>query len=153
MRIMVAVPQDVAPSVQVGVFADVSVREFAGQKFHGTVARSARSLDEATRTMETEVRLPNPDGKLMGGMYAQVSITLPSPHKAFEIPATALYTDAKGQRVAVVDADGHVHFMNVVVERDTGATVIISIGLAGNERIIKITSASLSEGEAVEASP
>lgn len=149
VRVLVGIPQDVAPSVKPDMAATVTVREFAGRKFEGKVARVAGALDSASRTMNVEVRVPNPDQKLLSGMYAQVSIDLPTPHRVFELPATALYNDAKGLRVATVTADDKVHFVTVVVERDTGSTVQISTGLEGTERVVKLANASLVEGQAV----
>ncbi|WP_438018800.1 efflux RND transporter periplasmic adaptor subunit [Sorangium sp. So ce315] len=153
VRVFVGVPQDVAPSVRVDAPAKVTVREFAGQPFQGTVARTAGALDAATRTMNTEVRVPNPDGKLLAGMYAEVALTLPTPHRALEIPATALYNDAKGLRVAVVDPGNKIRFAPIVVARDTGATLHIATGLDGSERIVKLASAELSDGMVVEIIP
>jgi RND family efflux transporter MFP subunit len=153
VRVFVGVPQDVAPSVRVDAPAKVTVREFAGQPFQGTIARTAGALDAATRTMNTEVRVPNPDGRLLAGMYAEVALTLPTPHRVLEIPATALYNDAKGLRVAVVDAGGKLRFAPITVERDTGATIHVSTGLDGSERIVKLASAELNEGMAVEVIP
>jgi len=118
--------QDVAPSVRDGADAAVTVREFAGQKFPGKVARFTGALDPATRTMGTEVRVPNPDANLLSGMYVEVALTLASPHKVLEVPATVLYNDAKGLRVAVVGSDDVVHLVPVTIERDTGATLQIS---------------------------
>jgi multidrug efflux pump subunit AcrA (membrane-fusion protein) len=128
----------------------VSVREYPGRAFAGKVARSAGELDATTRTMNTEVRIPNPDGALIAGMYAQVSLTLPSPHRVFELPATALMTDASGTRVATVDDESKVHLVPVVVERDNGASVAISNGLTGKERVIRLASAEFVEGRPVE---
>ncbi|KYF80134.1 MFP family efflux transporter, partial [Sorangium cellulosum] len=150
VRVFVGVPQDVAPSVRIDAPAKVTVREFAGQPFQGTIARTAGALDAATRTMNTEVRVPNPDGRLLAGMYAEVALTLPTPHRVLEIPATALYNDAKGLRVAVVDAGGKIRFAPITVERDTGATIHVSTGLDGSERIVKLASAELTDGMAVE---
>ncbi|WP_437969411.1 efflux RND transporter periplasmic adaptor subunit [Sorangium sp. So ce260] len=152
-RVFVGVPQDVAPSVRVDAPAKVTVREFAGQPFQGTIARTAGALDAATRTMNTEVRVPNPDGRLLAGMYAEVALTLATPHRVLEIPATALYNDAKGLRVAVVDAVGaesKIRFAPITVERDTGATIHVSTGLDGSERIVKLASAELTDGMTVE---
>jgi RND family efflux transporter MFP subunit len=150
VRVMVGVPQDVAPSVKVSAPAKVTVREFAGTAFEGTVARAAGSLDPATRTMSTEVRVPNPEGKLMVGMYAEVALTLPVPHKVLEVPATTLYSDAKGLRVAVVDAESKVRFVPIVVARDTGATIQIATGIDEGARVVKLASAELSDGMIVE---
>jgi RND family efflux transporter MFP subunit len=150
-RVFVQVPQDVAPSVRPTLAAKVTVREYPGRAFDGTVARAAGELDQATRTMTTEVRVPNPDGTLIAGMYAEVALTLPYPHRVLELPATALITDAKGQRVATIAADSTIHLIPVVVERDTGTTIEVSTGLAGDERVVKLASAELVEGKSVEA--
>jgi RND family efflux transporter MFP subunit len=150
VRVLVAVPQDVAPAVEPGAKADVGVREFPGKKFEGTIARSTRELDAASRTMMTEVRVPNADGKLLAGMYADVSLSLAAAHRVLEVPSTALYSDAQGQRVAVVAEDGRVHYAPVVVERDTGPTVEIASGISETDRVVKISDASLDEGEIVD---
>ncbi|MDI1433661.1 efflux RND transporter periplasmic adaptor subunit [Polyangium sorediatum] len=150
VRVFVGVPQDIAPSVKANAKAMVSVREFAGQNFEGTVARTSGALEAATRTMNTEVRVPNPDNKLLSGMYAEVSLTLPLPHRVLEVPATALYNDAKGLRVAVVDAENKIRFVPITVERDTGATILVSTGLDGTERIVKLANVQLLEGTKVE---
>ncbi len=151
-RVFVQVPQDVAPSVRADVPATVSVREYPGRVFAGTVTRAAGELDPATRTMNTEVRVPNGDGALIPGMYAQVSLTLPYPHRVFEIPATAMLNDAKGLRVAVVGPDDVLHMVPVVLERDTGSALEISSGLTGTERIVKLPTADLRDGVAVAVS-
>lgn len=150
VRVFVGVPQGAAPSVRTNVPAQVTVREFAGQVFQGTIARTAGALDPASRTLNTEVRVPNPDGKLLVGMFAQVALTLPTPHAVLEVPATSLYSDAQGVRVAVVDAESKVRFVPVVIERDTGATIHIATGIQASDRVVKLASAELSDGMVVE---
>ena len=149
-RVFVQVPQDVAPSVRPDVAANVTVREYPGRTFSGKVTRAAGELDASTRTMNTEIRVPNEDGALLAGMYAEVALTLPSPHHVLELPATALMNDSRGQRVAVVDAQQKLHLVPVVVEHDKGATIEISSGLQGNERVAKLGSAAFVEGMTVE---
>jgi RND family efflux transporter MFP subunit len=151
-RVFVQVPQDVAPSVRTGESGKVTLREYPGRIFSGKVERAAGALDEATRTMNTEVRVPNPDGALLPGMYAEIALTLPATHRVLELPATALLNDARGQRVAVVDGQRKLHLVPVVVERDNGATVDISSGLSGDEKVVKIGSAAFVEGMAVDVS-
>lgn len=153
VRVFVQVPQDVAPSVRSDVAATVTLREYPGRAFEGRVARSAGALDATTRTMTTEVRVPNPKGELMAGMYAQVSLTLPTPHRALAVPATALLNDAGGQRVAVVGAGERIRLVPVVVERDTGPTIEIASGLAGDERVVRLPGPELTEGRLVEVAP
>jgi multidrug efflux pump subunit AcrA (membrane-fusion protein) len=83
-------------------------------------------------------------------MYAEVSLSLPSPHQVFEVPATSLLSDGKGVRVVVVDGENRTHPRPVVVERDTGASVQIASGLQGDERIVKLASAELQDGQRVD---
>ncbi|HTE51272.1 MAG TPA: efflux RND transporter periplasmic adaptor subunit [Kofleriaceae bacterium] len=149
VRVMVQVPQNVAPSVRVGLPTRIVAREYGDRAFDGQVTRSAGELDPALRTMTTEIRVPNPDGALMPGMYVQTALMLPTPHRVVEIPATALFNDAHGVRVAVVSAAGTIHFVPIVIERDTGSTIQVASGLEGTERIVKIAIASLTEGAAV----
>jgi RND family efflux transporter MFP subunit len=153
VRVYVQVPQDVAPSVRVELGAIVTVREFPNRRFEGKIAHAAGALDPATRTMLTEVRVANPKNEILTGMYAQVALTLPTPHKVLSIPATSLINGAGGLRVAVVDEMSQVHFAPVVVERDTGSTIEISSGLAVAEKVVKIPSADLVEGGSVDVVP
>jgi membrane fusion protein (multidrug efflux system) len=152
-RVFVQVPQDVSTGIRTGTAAAVSVREYPGKPFAGTVSRSAGELDGLTRTMTTEIRVANPDGALIAGMYAQVALTLPSPHRVFELPSTSIASDSHGSRVAVVDASSTVHLVPVVIERDTGPTVEISSGLTGTERIAKLASARFIDGKKVDVGP
>ena len=151
VRVFVDVPQTVATSVKSGGDAAVSVREYAGRQFPGKITRSAGSLDPELHTMSTEVQVPNPDGALLPGMYVSVALNLSVPHKVFEIPATALYSDSNGTRVATVDAHDKAKLVPIVIERDTGATLWVAGGLTGDERVVKIAVPSLVDGDAVES--
>ncbi|MCL2778665.1 MAG: efflux RND transporter periplasmic adaptor subunit [Polyangiaceae bacterium] len=153
VRVFVQVPQDIAPSVKVDVPAQVSVREYPGRVFEGKVARSAGALDAASRTMNTEVRVPNDKGELLAGMYAQVALTLPSPHRVFELPPTALLNDSQGVRVGAVTEDNKIKMMPVVLERDNGSSIDISAGLSGNERLVRLVNAEIVEGRQVDVIP
>lgn len=153
VRVFIQVPQDLAPSVHIGVGAKVKLREFPTRDFDGTVARAAGALDQQTRTMLTEVRVPNPKGELLSGMYAQVSLTLPTPHRVLEVPATAVLSDATGLRVAAVRSDNHVQLVPVTIERDNGPTIEIASGLDGTERLVKVPTAALADHTEVEVAP
>jgi membrane fusion protein, multidrug efflux system len=150
VRVFVQLPQDVAPSITIGGPAKVTVREFPGRVFEGKVARTAGALDAVTRTLNTEIRVPNPDGKLLSGMFAEVSLNLSTPRQVYEIPATALLNDAQGLRVALVRPDNTLHLQSITVERDLGATLQVSSGIAPNDRLVQIVSTELSEGQKVE---
>ena len=99
--------------------------------------------------MLTEIRVPNPKHELIGGMYAQIALTLPSPHRVFELPASAVLTDAKGVRVAVVE-NGVLRLVPVVIERDNGATIDIATGVKDSDRVVRLASAELVDGRVVE---
>ncbi len=150
VRVFVDMPQTVATSVQPGTPATVTSREYSNRTFPGKVTRSAGSLDPELHTMTTEIQVPNGDGALLPGMYVQAQVTLSVPHRVVEIPSTALYNDASGVRVATVDAEHKIHFVKIVIERDTGATLWIGGGLTGDEKIVKIAVPSLIDGDSVE---
>lgn len=150
VRVFVAVPQDVATSVKSDVPGKVTVREYPGRIFDGRVSRSAGALDTTTRTMNTEIRVPNPKGELIAGMYAQVALTLPSPHRVFEVPATAVMNDSRGIRVAVVGPDNRVKLIPVTIERDTGPTIELSTGVNEGDRVVKLAGPELVDGRQVE---
>lgn len=150
VRVFVQLPQDVAPSITVGRPAKVTVREFPGQVFEGKVARTAGALDPTTRTLNTEVRVPNPDGKLLSGMFAEVSLSLSAPREVFEIPATALLNDAQGLRVAVLGQNDTLELRSIGVERDLGPTLHVSSGLRPGDRLVQIADATLHDGQKVE---
>jgi len=150
VRVFVDVPQTVVASVNPGAPATVTVREYPGRKFEGKITRSAGALDPDLHTMTTEVQVPNADGALKPGMYVQAALSFPVPHRVVEIPATALYSDSQGLRVAVVDAQQKLHYVPITIERDTGATLHVATGLTGDERLIKIAVPGLAEGEPLE---
>jgi membrane fusion protein, multidrug efflux system len=149
VRVFVQVPQGSAPSVKSSMSALVKVREFPQRSFEGVIARTAGALDSITRTMNTEVRVPNPNGELLTGMYAEVSLNLSTAHKVFEVPATALFNDAAGLRVAVVTGDDSIHLAPVLIERDNGATIEIAGGLDGIERVVRLANPELTESRKV----
>jgi membrane fusion protein, multidrug efflux system len=141
-----------ATGVRVDAPAKVAVREFAGRAFEGKVARAAGALDPASRTMTTEVRIPNPSHELLAGMYAQVAITMPMPHRVLELPASAVMADARGVHVGVVES-GKIRLAAVVVERDNGATIDIATGLDEHDTVIKLGSADIVDGRSVTVIP
>jgi membrane fusion protein, multidrug efflux system len=150
VRVFVQIPQDVAPNITLGSPATVTVREFTGRTFEGHVARTAGALDSATRTLNTEIRVPNPDGKLLSGMYADVALRLSSPRAVYEIPATALLNDAQGLRVAVVRDDDTLHLVPITIERDLGSSLQVSSGVGATDRVVQIASVELHEGQKIE---
>ena len=149
LRVYVSVPQAYAPSIRAGMKANVTLQEFPGQKFVGTVARTAEAIDPATRTLNTEVDVPNKDGQLLPGSFGQVHFATGTSVPRITIPVNAMLFRAEGPRVAVVDKDGKVHLRSITVGRDFGATLEILGGLEVSDQIIINPSDSLEEGQQV----
>ena len=122
LRVYVSVPQAYAPSMRVGVKAAVTLQEFPGQKFTGMVVRTADAIDMTTRTLNTEVDVPNKDGKLLPGSFGQVHFTVGNPVQRITIPTNAMLFRAEGAQVAVVGPDNKVQLRSIVIGRDFGTT-------------------------------
>lgn len=149
LRVFVSVPQNLAPYVTKDTKAKVSIREFPGQTFGAVVARTSGTLDPMSRTLNTEVHVPNAKGELLAGMYAEVELDVGSTRRFIEIPPTALMNDAAGLRVAVVDGDDTIRYRPITIERDAGSSIVVASGLDGSERVVRVASASLHEGQKV----
>src|ERR1700728_2002943 len=149
LRVYVSVPQAYAPSMKVGVKAVVTLQEFPGQKFLGTIVRTADAIDPATRTLNTEVDVPNKDGKLLPGSFGQVHFATGNSVPRITIPVNAMLFRAQGPQVAIVDKDGKVHLRAINIGRDFGATLEILGGIEASDQIIVNPSDSLEEGQQV----
>lgn len=149
LRVYVSVPQAYAPNIKVGMKADVTLQEFPGQKFVGTVARTAESIDPATRTLNTEVDVPNKDGKLLSGSFGQVHFATGTSVPRLTIPVNSMLFRAQGPQVAVVDKDDKVRLRSINIGRDFGATLEILGGIEASDQIIINPSDSLEEGQQV----
>jgi len=149
LRVYVSVPQAYAPNIKAGMKANVTLQEFPGQKFVGTVARTADAIDPATRTLNTEVDVPNKDGKLLSGSFGQVHFATGTSVPRITIPVNAMLFRAQGAQVAVVDKDGKVHLRPINIGRDFGATLEILGGIEPSDQIIINPSDSLEEGQQV----
>jgi RND family efflux transporter MFP subunit len=149
IRVYVAVPEIYAPAIRNGLVAKIELPAFAGQQFSGKVARTAESIDPATRTLRTEIDVPNRDGKLFPGSYAQVHFAINVAVKRMSVPVNALLFRAEGPRAAVVGSDGKVHLKPVTIGQDYGTDVEVLSGLDANDSIILNPSDSLEEGQSV----
>jgi RND family efflux transporter MFP subunit len=149
LRAFVQVPQNFAPAIKVGLEADYIVPEFPGRVFTGRVVRDAEALDPNTRTLLTEVQVPNGKGELRPGSYAQVRFRLPRTSPGVIIPANALVPGGTDTRVATVQ-DGKIHYQPIVTGRDFGAQLEVSQGLKGGELLVMNPSEALTEGLAVQ---
>lgn len=149
LRVYVQVPQAYAPSMKVGVKAIVTLQEFPGQKFMGTVVRTADAIEMATRTLNTEVDVPNKDGKLLPGSFGQVHFAVGDAVQRITVPVNAMLFRAEGAQVGVVGSDDKVELRSIVIGRDFGATLEILGGLSASDRIIINPSDSLEAGQQV----
>ena len=151
MQAYVDVPQPFAASVRVGSEAKVAVRAFRGRAFTGRVTRTAGALDPASRTLRTEVDLPNPKGELLAGMYVDVSLDLAVSHQVIRVPSSAIISDSRGVHVAVVDGSGKVHLVAVTQGLDNGTNVDVVSGLSGGEQVIATPPSGVTDGMQVQA--
>ena len=151
IRVYVDVPEMNAASIHRGLAAEIELPAVPGQRFSGNVARTADAIDPATRTLRTEIDVPNRDGKLYPGSYAQVHFGVKTTTARFSVPVNALLFRAEGPRAAIVGADGKVHLTAVVIGRDYGTDVEIISGLDSADSIILNPSDALEEGQPVHA--
>ena len=149
IRVYVDVPEIEAPAVRANLKATIELPAFPGQRFTGSVARTADAIDPATRTLRTEIDVPNRDGQLLPGSYAQVHFGVHVAAVRLSVPVNALLFRAEGPRAAVVGNDGKVHLKAVVIGRDYGADVEILSGLDPSENIVLNPSDSLEDGQTV----
>jgi multidrug efflux system membrane fusion protein len=149
LRVYTKVPQAYASAIKVGTRAAITLQEFPGQKFVGTVARTADAIDPATRTLLTEVDVPNRNGKLLPGSFGQVHFTTGTNVLRLTVPVNSMLFRAEGPRVAVVDKDGKVHLRAIVIGRDFGTTLEILGGLDPNDQVVINPADSLEEGQQV----
>ena len=149
LRVYVSVPQAYAPTMKAGMKAAITLQEFPGQKFLGTIARTADAIDPSTRTLLTEVDVPNKDGKLLPGSFGQVHFATGTSVPRITIPVNSMIFRSEGPRIAVVDNNGKVGFHPITIGRDFGATLEILGGVVQNDQIIINPSDSLEEGQQV----
>lgn len=146
LRVFASVPQTYFRDIHEGLPAEVLVPEFPGRVFTGTVARYAGTLSTASRTLLTEIHLPNPKGELLAGMYGQVRFRLEAPTPTILIPSGALIVNAAGTQMATIDAGNHVHIAKVKVGRDFGTQIEVLTGIDVGARVVTNPSDALSDG-------
>jgi RND family efflux transporter MFP subunit len=152
IRTQVYVPQDQAFDVAPGVDAVVRVPELPGRTFPGKVTRIADALDPGTRTLLTEIDIPNPDGALKPGIYCTVELRVPHATPSVLVPAEAIIFDRDGLQVAVVEG-GDAHIRKVSVARDLGTQVEVRDGVKEGDVVVLNPQVDLVEGSKVKAQP
>jgi RND family efflux transporter MFP subunit len=149
LRLYVFVPQQYASQVKVGDVVKVSLVENLEAHYQGTIARTARAIDTGTRTMQVEIRVPNPKGELIAGSYVQVMLPIKQNQSALIVPTNVLLFRPDGTRVATVDANGKVKLNVVKLGTDFGSTVAVLSGLRASDRVVLNPADSLADGDIV----
>lgn len=151
VRVVVWIPDPDVPSVRVGARATLRLTALPGKTFTGAVARTADAEDPRTRTMRTEIDLPNPDGRLKQGMFGRLTIQLGESNHGLTIPSHCLFGPAKeGKRSVRVVRDGKAVQLSVLVGQDDGVRAEILAGLNPDDRVIDRHDAGLTDGAAVQ---
>jgi RND family efflux transporter MFP subunit len=150
LRTYIDVPQIHAPMVRVGQTATLSVVEYPNRTFTGKVTRTAQSLDPSSRTMLTEVQVPNPDSALLPGMYATVQLVLPHTVPSVIILGECLIVRGNGTQVATVTDQRTIHLQPVVVGHDYGTRLEIRSGLHAGQEVVVNPNDNVQEGAKVK---
>ncbi|HEY2026409.1 MAG TPA: efflux RND transporter periplasmic adaptor subunit [Gemmatimonadaceae bacterium] len=151
LRVYVNVPEQYALALRVGTPAAVTVPQLPGDTLHGRVAKTARSLDAATRTLLTEVDVANRTGSYLPGTYAQVQMRIAEVAVPIQLPATGLVIRAGPPQVVVVRPDSTVRYQNIQIGRDHGAWLEVTGGLADGTKIVVNPPDNLQNGARVRA--
>jgi RND family efflux transporter MFP subunit len=146
IRAYISVPELYAPAVHPGVGAYLELTLYPGQKFQAKVVRTADAIDLASRTLNTEVDVPNKAGQLLPGGYAQVHLLVGVKGTRLQVPVNALLFRAEGLRAAVVDTDHRVHLRQLAIGRDYGTALEVLQGLSPEDWIVLNPPDSLDEG-------
>jgi RND family efflux transporter MFP subunit len=150
IRVRVYVPQDAAFGVTPGIDAIVRVPEIPDREFPGKVARIADALQAGTRTLLTEIDIPNPDGALPPGIYCAVELHIPRKSPSVSVPADAMIFDRNGMQVALF-SNGKAEFRKVIVKRDFGTWVEVDTGIKAGDQVILNPPVNLVDGSKVQA--
>jgi RND family efflux transporter MFP subunit len=152
IRTQVYVPQDQAFGLNPGVDAVVRVPELPDRAFPGKVTRIADALQPGTRTLLTEIDIPNPDGALKPGTYCTVELHVPHDTPSLLVPAEAIIFNRNGLQVAVIEG-GDAHIRKVSVVRDLGTQVEVRDGVKEGDKVVLNPQVDLVEGSKVQAQP
>jgi RND family efflux transporter MFP subunit len=152
IRTQVFVPQDAAFGVRPGIDAVVKIPEIPDRTFPGKVTRIADALQPGSRTLLTEIDIPNPDGMLTSGIYCTIELHIPRKTPSLRVPADAIIFNEKGLQAAVVE-NGVVHLRKIAVVRDFGSEVEVDGGLSQGDRVVLNPAVDLVEGSKVKTQP
>jgi RND family efflux transporter MFP subunit len=150
LRVYINVPQYDSPEIKPGLHADLVLSEFPGKRFQGIVVRSSGAIDNASRTLLTEVDVENSAHLLKPGSYVEVHLKMPSPINTFTVPVNTTIFKAEGLQVATVKDGKTIQLIPVTPGRDFGTDIEVVAGLKGNESVVLNPPDSLSDGDQVQ---
>jgi RND family efflux transporter MFP subunit len=149
LRVYVSVPEEYSRGVKAGeTGADIVLSEFPGQKFPGKVVRTSESINGTTRTLLTEIDLPNPNNTLLTGSYAEVHLHIPSENSTFLIPVNTLVFRSDHLQVGLV-ANGKVELQDLTPGHDFGNEIEVVAGLKADDQVVVNPPDSLVSGQQV----
>jgi RND family efflux transporter MFP subunit len=149
LRVYVNVPQIYSRSAKPGITAELTLTEFPGRRFHGTLVRTAEAIEAGTRTLLTEIDVDNASGELKPGAYAEVHLALPAAAHSMILPVSAFLFRSEGLRVGVVREGSKVELVPVVVGKDYGTELEVVSGIGANDLVIVNPPDSLTSGAVV----
>ena len=150
LRVYINVPQTFSRFVKSGTPADLTLNELPGRKFAAHVTSTAGAIDPASRTLLTELEVPNETGELLPGSYAQITLKLEGGIGTVLIPSNTLLFRSEGPAAGVVHPDGKVEIRKIVIDRDLGDKLQISEGLSKSDQVIVNPSDGLADGMTVK---
>jgi RND family efflux transporter MFP subunit len=149
LRVFADVPQDYVRDAGVGTAATLTLSQWPGRTFGGSVTRTAGAIDPVTRTLRTEIDVDNKDGAILPGAYAYVHLSAVSAQPRVSVPVSALLFRPDGVQVATVNAANRVSMQAVTLGRDFGTRVEVVSGLNGRDRVIANPNDAIASGDAV----
>lgn len=149
IRVYVNVPEQNAPVIHAGLAAYLELTQYPGRKFEGKVVRNAEAIDPSTRTLLTEIDVPNRGGELLPGGYAQVHLQVNVAGARLQVPVNALLFRAEGLRAVTVDSNHKTHLRSLTIGRDYGTSLEVLQGLNAADWIVLNPPDSLDEDESV----
>jgi RND family efflux transporter MFP subunit len=150
LRVYVNVPQAFASLAKIGAEGELTLEEFPGRKFLGHVTNTAKAIDPISRTLLTELQMPNETGELLPGAYALITLQADDNSGILTIPSNALLFRAEGTAVGVVDANGQAEIRKITTNVNLGDKLEISQGLSETDQVIVNPSDSLANGTPVK---
>src|SRR5690349_3705416 len=150
LRVYVNVPEEYSRAMKPGeTVADIALAEFPGQKFPGKVVRTAEAISGATRTLLTEMDLPNPGNALLTGSYAEVHLHVAAQNTTFLIPVNALIFRSEHLQVGIVES-GKAVLADITPGHDFGTEIEVVAGLKADDQVVVNPPDSLVSGQEVK---